>query len=60
MNEESAVHLTVPLLIRLLEFAREESKSDLDLHFIAENIVKFNQVQRVVDMGDYKHIVTES
>lgn len=60
MNEQYAVHMTVPLLIRLLEFAREESRTDLDLHFVAENVVKFNAVQRVLDMADYKHIVTES
>ena len=30
------IKLSVPLFIRLLEYAREDAKTDMDLHFIAE------------------------
>ena len=30
------IKLSVPLFIRLLEYAREDAKSDMSLHFIAE------------------------
>lgn len=30
--------MNIPLFIRLLEYAREDSKSDMDLHFVAEAI----------------------
>lgn len=38
MKGIDGVHLDVPLFIRLLEFAREEAKDDVDLHVITENI----------------------
>ena len=48
------IDLSVPLLIRLLEFAREDSKSDRDLHFIAEYV---SQGDRDWTMRDYDAII---
>lgn len=42
MSEELVLRLNVPLMLRLLEFAREDSNSDLDLHFLVENLVRLN------------------
>lgn len=44
-NDQDIAKLSIPLLLRLLEFAREDSKSDLDLHFVVENVVKTHQTQ---------------
>ena len=33
------VKLTVPMFVRLLEWAREEAKSDMDVHKLTEKIV---------------------
>lgn len=56
MKEEPVVHLSVPLLLRLMEFSREDAHSDLDLHFVVENILKHHGV---LDMTHYKELVTE-
>jgi hypothetical protein len=55
-NDKDVIKLTVPLVIKLLEFAREEAESDLDLHFIAENLVELSKRGEVIDMKDYKRI----
>lgn len=46
--------LTIPLLIRLLEFAREDSKTDMDLHFIAEYL---SREKEIFSMEDYADII---
>lgn len=40
MSTETVLEVNVPLLLRLLEYAREDANSDLDLHFLTENLVK--------------------
>jgi hypothetical protein len=55
-NDKDVIKLTVPLAIKLLEFAREEAESDLDLHFIAENLVELSKRGEVIDMKDFKRI----
>lgn len=57
--KEPVIHLNVPLLLRLLEFAREESRSDMDLHFVVENIVKLNRKMDYLTMKDYFDIMEE-
>ena len=58
------VALDIPLFIRLLEFAREDANSDLDLHVITENILRIqqgknesNQAGSFLTMKDYDSIV---
>jgi hypothetical protein len=48
------VTLTMPLLIRLMEYAREDAKSDLDLHHVAERLSRHSGL---VDMDDYQRLV---
>lgn len=58
-NDQDIAHLSIPLLIRLLEFAREDAKSDLDLHFVVENIIREHQRKPWLNMEQYKALVTE-
>lgn len=58
------VALDIPLFVRLLEFAREDAKSDLDLHVVTENILRIqqgknetNQAGSFLTMQDYANIV---
>lgn len=51
---DCSVTVSVSLLIRLMEFAREEAKSDVDLHDVAENMVRLG---RPLDMNDYESIM---
>lgn len=57
-NPEDVIKIDVPLLIRMLEYAREDAKTDMDLHFAAENMIQLSKVDRVLDMDDYESIVS--
>jgi len=59
MSDELVLRLNVPLMLRLLEFAREDANSDLDLHFLVENLVKLNNDFSYLAMKHYNEIVEE-
>lgn len=50
------IKVNAPLMLRLLELAREEIKNDMDLHDVVEIITKISQ-ERVATMDDYDSIV---
>ena len=56
-NPNPIVKLDVPLLLRILEFAREDASSDEELHKIASNIVELSSVAGVLGMIDYEAIL---
>jgi len=49
------ITMDVPLFIRLLEFAREDAKDDMELHTITENAL--NLGNKILTMEDYREIV---
>lgn len=55
-NPQDEITLDVPLLIRLLEYAREDAKTDMDLHNVAENLIKLSG-QGCLSMEQYNQIV---
>jgi hypothetical protein len=55
-NPIDAVTMDVPLLIRVMEFAKEDAKTDMDLHSAAENMIKLSQDGKILDMTDYDSI----
>jgi len=57
-NPEDVIKLDIPLLIRMLEYAREDAKTDMDLHFVAENMIELSKAERVLTMEDYESIVS--
>jgi len=57
MNPQDTITVDVPLFIRLLEYAREDAKKDIDLHDLAENIIDLSEEGRVLSMDDYNAIV---
>ena len=52
-NPMDVVAMDVPLLIRMMEFAREDAKSDLDLHDVAEKAIALSGEGRTLTMSDY-------
>lgn len=56
-NPVDTITLDVPLMIRLLEYAREDAKTDMDLHKVAENLVQLSKEGRLLDMTDYNSII---
>lgn len=48
------IELSVPLFIRLMEYAKESAKTDMDLHFITEALMAKDQHW---SMKDYDAII---
>lgn len=57
-NPKDKITMDVPLFIRLLEFAREDAKTDMDLHNVAENIIELSQSGETLTMTNYDAIVS--
>ena len=60
MNPKDVIKLDVPLFIRLLEYAREDAKDDMDIHRVAENVISLSSVGETLGMIDYAAIVGSS
>jgi len=56
-NPADKVTLDIPLFIRLLEYAREDAKTDMDLHNVAEKAIALSETERTLTMNDYDSIV---
>jgi len=56
-NPKDVVRLDVPLFIRLLEYAREDAKTDMDLHSVTEKIIAMSQTGETLTMDQYEGIV---
>jgi hypothetical protein len=61
-NPQDKITMDVPLFIRMLEYAREDASTDIDLHDIAEKAIGLSSEDKVLTMADYEFIVggTES
>lgn len=60
LDEENAVDkvtMDVPLLIRIMEYSKEDAKSDMDLHKVAENLVEYSKSGKTLTMACYDEIV---
>ncbi len=52
------ISVSVPLFIRLLEFAKEDAKDDMVLHKVTENILeKHKNGANVLSMNDYDEVI---
>ena len=58
-NPKDVISVDIPLFIRLLEYAREDAKTDMDLHNVAENITQLSVGGKVLSMQDYSKIVVK-
>ena len=59
VNPVDSIELDVPLLIRMLEYAREDAETDMDLHDVAEKMISLSQTGERLSMNDYDQIVTD-
>ena len=60
MEEENPVDIIsmdVPLFIRMLEFAREDASTDMDLHDLAEKAVKMSAEGQPMSMMHYDELI---
>lgn len=56
-NPRDEIKVDVPLMLRLLEYAREEVKSDNELHRIVETLVELSSDGTTLTMSDFSGIV---
>lgn len=56
-NEEDVIRVDVPLMIRLLEYAREDAKNDIDLHIVAKKLIDLSEEGEVLSIDKYDKIV---
>jgi len=57
MNQRDTITLDIPLFIRLLEYAREDAQTDMDLHNVTENAIDLALSGKTLTMKDYDLIV---
>lgn len=58
-NPTDTIKTDVPLFVRLLEYAREDAKTDMDLHNVTENALKLSTTGNILTMKDYDKIVSK-
>jgi hypothetical protein len=56
-NPQDIIKVDVPLFIRLLEYAREDAKTDMDLHDLTENITRLSGSGKTLTMKEYDQII---
>ena len=57
MNPRDIITVDVPLFIRLLEYAREDTQTDMDLHDVTEKIISLASSGKILSMDDYSTII---
>lgn len=55
IENTDVISLDVPLLIRVMEYAKEDAKDDQDLHFAAEKMIELS-AKGTLTMDDYEAI----
>ena len=56
-NPADKITVDIPLFIRLLEYAREDAKTDMDLHDVAEKAIALSETGKILTMVDYTSMV---
>ena len=62
MEEENPIDIVsmdVPLFIRMLEFAREDASTDMDLHDLAQKAIKMSTEGEPLTMMHYDELVSK-
>lgn len=54
-DKEDVISFDIPLLIRMLEYAREDAKSDMDLHKVVEKLINIRS-KGTLTMADYDFV----
>jgi len=58
LNPIDSIKMDVPLFIRMLEYAREDAKTDMDLHDVTEKIIGMAKEGRTLTIKDYNKIMS--
>jgi hypothetical protein len=58
-NEEDTITVNIPLMIRLLEWAKEDAGKDLEIHVVVERMVEMSEYGDTLEMEAYPAIMAE-
>lgn len=56
-NPTDKITVDVPLMLRIMEYAREDAQDDMDLHDVTEKLVELSAGGKTLSMSDYDTIV---
>jgi hypothetical protein len=56
-NPKPTVELSIPLLLRILEFAKDDASSDEELRKVANNMIELSRVAGELGMIDFEAIM---
>ena len=57
-NDDNLVlRVNIPLMMRLLEYAKEDAKSDVELHQVVERLIDVCRNGDVADMSSYNRLI---
>jgi hypothetical protein len=56
MMAQTDITMNVALFLRVLEFAREDAQSDVELHIVAERANLLTQAKGRLTMKDYEQV----
>ena len=59
-NPQDVIKMDVPLLLRVMEYAKEDAKTDMDLHHVADKLIELSSSGRVLNMNDYDSLVKDT
>lgn len=56
-NPADEVVMNVPLLLRIMEYSKEDAKTDMDLHEVLENLIQLSGTGETLTMDHYDDII---
>lgn len=56
-NPTDTVTMDVPLLLRIMEYSKEDARSDMDLHHVVEKLVSLSATGKPLNMDSYNEVV---
>jgi len=56
-DEVDTVTLDIPLLLRVMEYSKEDAKTDMDLHYAVEKMIELSKDSNRLSMSHYDAIV---
>lgn len=56
-DEVDTVTMDIPLLLRIMEYAREDAREDMDLHDVAEKMIELSKSHEYLCMDNYDEII---
>jgi hypothetical protein len=57
LNPTDAITMDIPLVMRMMEYAREDASTDMDLHHVVEKMIELGKDGHTLSMQDYNSIV---